>query len=253
MSEVQRRGRRGEQWIVNMGRQFRVTQTRWPGERRVKNDVNEGIGEWGPVGELWPDISWALSHLWREGNSDMLELWGRGAGHRWHLQCRRTPGPRTDTGTVTSLNILTFSPNINSWNISGHMTVTSAPVDRQWGLWVRRHGGGYCVINCLSSTNNASIKYQLSEHWATSVQHETRAGCARQWPAPVFVPGNSGLIFSAAHLNKELGWNQGMARLWYPCAITSGCLHNIISVPIWRSYPGLMRIRQPSQGWGRGS
>ena len=57
MSEVQRRGRRGEQWIVNMGRQFRVTQTQWPGERRVKNDVNEGIGEWGPVGELWPDIS----------------------------------------------------------------------------------------------------------------------------------------------------------------------------------------------------
>ena len=57
MSEVQRRGRRGEQWIVNMGRQFRVTQTQWPGESRVKNDVNEGIGECGPVGELWPDIS----------------------------------------------------------------------------------------------------------------------------------------------------------------------------------------------------
>ena len=52
MSEVQRRGRRGEQW-VNMGRQFRVTQTQWPGERRVKNDVNEGIGECGAVGELW--------------------------------------------------------------------------------------------------------------------------------------------------------------------------------------------------------
>ena len=40
-----------------MGRQFRVTQTQWPGERRVKNDVNEGIGECGPVGELWADIS----------------------------------------------------------------------------------------------------------------------------------------------------------------------------------------------------
>ena len=128
----------GEQWIVNMGRQFRVTQTQWPGEGRVKNDVNEGIGECGPVGELWPDISWALSHLWREGNSDMLELWGRGAGHRWHLQCRRTPGPCTDTGTVTSLNILTFSPNINSWNIWTCDKRTCG----QWGLWVRRHGYG---------------------------------------------------------------------------------------------------------------
>ena len=53
MSEVQRRGRRGEQW-VNMGREFRVTQSysdSEAGERRVKNDVNEGIGEWGAVGE----------------------------------------------------------------------------------------------------------------------------------------------------------------------------------------------------------
>ena len=126
MSEVQRRGRRGEQW-VNMGRQFRVTQTQWPGERRVKNDVNEGIGECGAVGELWADISWVLSHLSREGNSDMPELWGReqDTGDTCSVQCvGGHQDPALTLGwsagqwhVMTSLNILTFSPNINSWNI----------------------------------------------------------------------------------------------------------------------------------------
>ena len=29
----------------------------------------------------------------------------------------------------------------------------------------------------------------------------------------------------------------GRSVISMPCKITSGCLHNIISVPIWRSYP----------------